>query len=82
MILRAVAAKSLGSDLEFSGTVAEAQEAENAEQQSDSLGGDGLHSSDINGLRIVAQPVAKVDAGNHNLVKFLASNALGHSQRE
>ncbi|EPE06016.1 hypothetical protein F503_02845 [Ophiostoma piceae UAMH 11346] len=80
VVLGAVAAQTVGGDLELFGAVAKGQEAENTEQQTDGLGRDGLDGTDIDGLAVVAQPVAKVDTRDRELVKLLAADGAGHEQ--
>ena len=82
VVLRAVAAEPVRSDLKLAGAVAEAEEAEHAKQQADGLCRDGLDGTDVDGLAVVSQPVAKVDTGDHHLVELLAAHGAGHQDLE
>ena len=78
VVFRTVAAQAGGRDLEFARAVAKRQEAEHAEKEADGLGRDRLDGADVDSLRVVAQPVAKVDTRDLQIVKFLAANGAGH----
>lgn len=82
VVLGAVAADAVGGDLELAGAVAKGHEAEDAEEQADGLGGDGLDGADVDGLGVVAEPVAKVNAGDHDFAKLFAVEGLGHGNGE
>lgn len=82
MVLGAVATKTLGSNLEFTGAVAKGEEGKDAEKEADGFCRDRLDSADVDGLRIVTKPVAKVDTSNHELAKLFAVEGAGHDQRE
>jgi hypothetical protein len=75
VLLRSVASKAVAGDLELFGSVAEAHETENPEEDANSLCRDHLDGADIDGLGVVAQPVAKVDTLDIHLAKLLASLA-------
>ena len=75
MLLWPVAAESVAGDLELLRSVAEAHEAEDPEQDADSLSRDHLDGADIDGLRVVAQPVAKVNTLHVHLAELLAGPA-------
>jgi len=72
VLFRSVATKAIAGDLELLGSVAEAHEAEHPEEDADSLCRDHLDSADIDGLGVVAQPVAKVDTLDIHLAELLA----------
>lgn len=78
VILRAVGPQTVSRDLELAAAIAEGEEAENAEEEADGFGGDGLDGADIDGLGVVAEPVAEVDARDHHLVELLASHGASH----
>ncbi|KIH89564.1 hypothetical protein SPBR_06515 [Sporothrix brasiliensis 5110] len=80
VVFGAVGAQALGGDLEFAGAIAKRQEAQDAEQQANGLGRDGLDGTDVNGLAVVAEPVAKVHAHDSELVELLAAHGTGHEQ--
>ena len=82
VVLGAVAAQTVGRDLELAAAIAKGEEAEDAEEQTDGLSRDALDRADVDGLGVVAEPVAKVDAGDHDLVKLLATNRAGHHDLE
>lgn len=77
-----VTAQTIRGHFELARSVAECKEAQNAQKQTDSLCRDGLDGSDIDGLGVVAQPIAKVDSGNHELVEFLAASRSGQCDLE
>jgi len=53
VVLGTVAAKAISCDLELAGAIAKSHEAQDAEQQPDSLGGNCLDSADVDGLGII-----------------------------
>jgi hypothetical protein len=61
MLFRAVTAKSLSGHFEFSGAVTERQEAQDPKQDTNGFGADVFDGSNIYSLRVVPEPVAKVD---------------------
>jgi hypothetical protein len=73
VLLGSVASEPLGCNFEFARTVTEGHEAENTKQKTDGLGGNSLDRSDIDGLRVVAAPVAQVGLLDHELAELLAS---------
>lgn len=82
VIFRAIAPKTVSSNLEFARTIAKGQETENAKEESDGFGRDRLDSADVDGLRIVSEPVAKVNSRDHDLVEFLMLHGTSHGQCE
>lgn len=82
VVFGTIAAEALGGDFEFAGAVAKGQEAEDAEQETDGLCRDRLDGTDVDGLGIVTEPVAKVDTGHHELAKLFAVEGSGHGQGE
>ncbi len=78
VVFGTVAADSIGGDFEFAGAVAKGHEAKNAEEQTDCFGGNSLDSADVDGLGVVAQPVAKVDTRHHELAELFAVEGLCH----
>ena len=82
MVLGAVAAQAVGGDFKLAATIAKGQETEDAEKEADGFGGNGLDGTDIDGLGVVAEPVAKVNAGNGELVESLAAHGAGHGDLE
>jgi hypothetical protein len=77
VILRAVAAKSLGGNLELAGTVAKGHETKNTEKEADGLSRHRLDGTNIDGLRIVPKPVSEIDTRNVDLVELLAIEGTG-----
>lgn len=68
-------------DLEFLCGVAEGHEGENPHENADRVCLDAFEGADVDSLRIVAQPVAEVDALDHHgrpLVALEAGNSLEH----
>lgn len=61
MLFRAITAKSLSGHFEFSGAITKRQEAQDPKQDTDGFGTDVFDGSDIYGLGVVPEPVAKVD---------------------
>lgn len=82
VVFGAVAADSIGSDFEFSGAVSKSHETKDAEEQTDGFGRDRLDGTDVDGLGVVAEPVAKVDTGDHDLVEIFARKGVGHGEGE
>lgn len=82
VVLGAVAAQTIGGDLELAATIAEGEEAENAEQEADGLSGDVLDGAHVDSLGVVTEPIAKVDTRDHDLVELLAAYRAGHHDRE
>lgn len=80
VLLRAVAAKSFSSDLELARSIAKCHESEDAKQETDGLGGDSLDGTDVDGLRVVTEPVSKVDSRDGHLVELLAIPGAGHGK--
>lgn len=72
MLLWPVAAQAVTGDLKLLRPVAEAHEAKDPEQDPDSLCRHHLDGADIDSLRVVAQPIAKVDAFDVHLAELLA----------
>lgn len=75
LLFWSVASKAIARNLELLGSVAEAHEAEHPEEDADGLCRDHLDGADIDSLRVVAKPVAKVDALDIHLAELLASLA-------
>lgn len=75
VLLRPVAAKSVPGDLEFLGAIAKGHEAQDPEQDADRLGRHHLDGADIDSLRVVSEPVAKVHTLDVHLAKLLACAA-------
>lgn len=82
VILGTVGSQAVCSDFELLGAVAKGQETENAEQQADGLGRDRLDGSHIDSLRVVTEPVSKVDTGDSELVKLLAAGGTSQEKSE
>lgn len=82
VVFRAIAPKTISGNLEFARTVAKGQETENAKEESDGFGRDRLDSADVDSLRIVSEPVAKVNSRDHDLVEFLMLHGTSHGQCE
>lgn len=61
MFLWAVAAKSGSCDLEFLGSIAERDEAQDPQKDTNSFGADIFDCANIDGLTVVTEPVPKVD---------------------
>ena len=80
MVFGTVATKTIGCNLKLAGAEAEGQEAQDTKEQADGLCGNSLDGTDIDGLGVVAKPIAKVDAGNHQLVELLATKGASHGQ--
>lgn len=70
--------KSLSKEI----NLPEGHKTKNPQQNPNSLGADVLDSSDVYGLTIVTQPVAKVHALNVELREFASTSGAGHSQGE
>jgi hypothetical protein len=81
VLLGAVAAQPVPGDFKLLRPVAKGHEAQDPQQDADRLGRHHLHSAHVNRLRVVAQPVAKVDALHVHLAELLARLA-GDEQRE
>lgn len=79
MLLRAVATKSLSSDLELASSEAKGEEGKAPKQDTDSLSRELLQSTDIDGLRIITEPVSKVDTLDIQLLELLIA-ASDHDQ--
>lgn len=73
MLFGSVTPEAIAGDLEFLSSVAKAHEAEHPKEDADSLCRNHLDSADIDGLGVVAQPVAKVDTLDIHLAELLAS---------
>ncbi len=82
VVFGTVAAESIGGDFKLGGAVAKGHEAKNAEEQTDCFGGNSLDSTDIDGLGVVAKPVAKVDTRDHELAELFAVEGLCHGNGE
>lgn len=83
VLFGAVAAKTLGGDLEFAGTVAKGHEAQDAEEQTNGLGRHHLDGADIDGLGVVTSPVAEVGLLDHEIGELLAAVVgLGSGEAE
>lgn len=61
MLFRSIAAESLSSHLKFTRAIAKGQETQDPEQDTDSFGADVFDSSNVDSLRVISEPVAKVD---------------------
>lgn len=61
MLFGSIAAKSLSSHFEFTRAVAKGQETQDPEQDTNGFGADVFDSSNVDGLRVITEPVAKVD---------------------
>jgi hypothetical protein len=72
VLLGPVAAKAVASNLKLLGAIAKAHEAQHPEQNADSLGRHHLDGADVDSLRVVAQPIAKVDTLDVHLAELLA----------
>ena len=72
MFLGAVAAQPVPGNFELLCSIAETQETKHPEQDANGLSRHHLDGAHINGLRVVAQPVAKVDTLDIHLAKLLA----------
>jgi hypothetical protein len=81
VLLRPVAAQAVTRDLKLLGAVSKGHEAKNPEQDADSLCRHHLDSAHVDSLRVVAQPIAKVDALYVHLAELLSSPA-GDQERE
>lgn len=79
MFLRTIATKSLSGDLELACSKAEGKEGEAPKQDTDSLGRELLQSTDVDSLRIITEPVAKVDTLDIEFLEFLIA-ASDHDQ--
>lgn len=77
-----VATQTVRGNFELVRSVAECEKAQNAQKQTDSLGRHGLDGAHIDGLGVIAQPVAKVDTRNHQLVEFLAASSASQCDLE
>jgi hypothetical protein len=82
VLLRAVAAQSLSGNLELAGAVAKGHEAENAKEETDGFGRNGLDSADIDSLGVISEPVSKVRARNVDLVELLAIEGTSQGEGE
>lgn len=83
VLLGAVAAKALRSDLELARSETEGHETQDAEQETDSLSRNSLDGSNIDSLGVITEPVTKVDSGNGHFVEFLAAlDGAGHRDSE
>lgn len=82
VVLGPVAAEPVGRHLELPRAVAKGQEAEDAQQQPDRLGRHRLDRAHVDCLRVVAQPVAKVDARDVELAELLAAGRARHHDLE
>lgn len=82
VLLRAVASKSIGGNLELARSETEGHEAKDTKQEADGLGRDGLDSTNVDSLGVIAKPVTKVDAGDGELVELLAVQGAGHGEGE
>jgi len=81
VLFRPVAAQPVAGNLELLGAVAKRHEAQHPEQDADGLGRHHLDGADVDGLGVVPQPVAKVDALHVHLAELLASPA-GNEKRK
>jgi hypothetical protein len=81
VLLGPVAAQAVTRHLELLGAVAKRHEAQHPEQDADGLGRHHLDGAHVDSLRVVPQPVAKVDALDVHLAELLASPA-GDEQRQ
>ena len=59
-----IATESVCRDLEFARGKAEGHEGKAPEQDSNGIGRELLESTDIDGLRVISEPIAKVDWKN------------------
>jgi hypothetical protein len=81
VLLRPVAAQTVAGNLELLGTVSKRHEAQNPQKNTNSLSRHHLDSAHIDSLRVVPQPVAKVDALDVHLAELLSSPA-GDQERQ
>lgn len=81
MLLGPVAAEAVSRHLKLLCAVAKAHEAEDPQQDSDSLRRHHLDGAHVDGLGVVTQPVAKVDALDVHFAELLARLAADE-QRE
>lgn len=77
VVLWTVAAETVSSHLELLGAIAEGEETQDAEKETDGLGRNRLDRAHVDGLRVISEPVAKVDARHIELVELLASGGAG-----
>lgn len=61
MFLRTIASQSLGGHFKLARAVAKGHEAQHPEKDTNGLGTDILDGANIDGLAIIAKPVAEVD---------------------
>ena len=81
VLLGSVRAQAFRCDLELSSGVAERHESKDPDKNADGVGLDALESADIDSLRVITQPVAKVNAFDHHagpLVTLKTSDLLEH----
>ena len=79
---RPVAAEAIPGDLKFLGAVAEAHETQDPKNDTNGFGADVFDGAHVDGLAIIAQPVAKVNSLHVQLAEFLASCSTGHKDVE
>lgn len=81
MLFRAIATQPVPSDLELLGAITEAQEAQDPKQDANRLSRHHLDGANIDSLRVIAEPIAKVDPLDVHLAELLA-RARGDEQRK
>lgn len=72
MLLRAINTQAVLSDFKFTRRIAKAQERQHPDQAADGVLGHALEGAYIEGLRVVAEPVAKVDTADQARGPFSA----------
>jgi hypothetical protein len=73
VLLRTVAAQTIGSDFKLASGITKGDEGKAPEQDANGVGGQLLQSTDIDGLRVITEPVAKIDLFDIELFKLVAA---------
>jgi hypothetical protein len=75
VLLGPIAAQPIAGDFKLLGAVSKRHEAQDPEQDADSLCRHHLHRTHVDGLRVITQPVAKIDPLHIHLAELLARPA-------
>jgi hypothetical protein len=74
VLLGSVTTQSICGDLKLTSGIAKGDEGKTPEQDTNSLGGKLLQSTDIDCLRVIPQPVTEVDALDVELAELVVSS--------
>lgn len=72
MFLGSINPQSLARDFKLARSIAEAHKGQDPHKYTNDLGLDTLEGTHVNGLAVVAKPVAKIDTLDHNRAPFVA----------